>query len=215
MIRQRLLHQLISIGLIFVIGGCNALAMPIPPTSTPKPTRTLQPTSTPRPTFTATPLPPTCTPNAASTLSTPTALGDDFVFLRQVDNNGNPQAYGGVTSNPGESSVQIGGSNSAGFWKGEGGKIFNVALLDENSNKVFAVLDLKGVVRWDKDGNLIEGQDNFLRLEFASNQGKVQDITGKEIRYKGLLVTIEDGSTYFLYNFTYDFYGMIRQQTCA
>lgn len=63
MIHQRLSHQLVLIGLIFIILGCNSLAASTPTATPPPPTSTLTSTLVP----TRTQKPPTSTPAASPT----------------------------------------------------------------------------------------------------------------------------------------------------
>jgi len=154
-------------------------------------------------------------------------LDVDFVLFQS------DQAYSGLTPNTGESSIQIGGKilrktspqstiytiepssqigetkKYAGFWIGLPGKTYNVAFSDKFNKKV-AVVELRGAVRWYKDGNLMRGERNFLRMALESN-GVNQLIIKREAKNGGIEVTLEDGSTFFLYEFSHDFTGLIEK----
>ena len=186
----------------------------IPPTNTPR-----LPTFTPKPTATVPPPTPTCTPFPVAVEATDApaiaSASEDFVFQIQSGKDGKPQAYGGITSEAGSSNVQIGGGKkNAGFWKSESAKIYRVAFYDETTRKLFALIDLRGIVRWSKNGDLVEGEENFLKMELAGKQGVYQKIITWEATNGGLNITIENGAAFFLSNFSYDFSGLIRPQQC-
>jgi len=128
----------------------------------------------------------------------------------QVDDRGNNQAMGGVILEEG-SSVAIGGdSQYAGLWKGLPGKRYRVAFYAPVGTFV-AIVELRGTVRWNGDGNLFEGVDNFLKIETSDASGVNQDIIARELAEDGLIVTTKEGDSFKLYGFSWDFSGFVKK----
>ena len=149
-----------------------------------------------------------------TTLNIGEGMGGDIALNVQTDAQGNQLATGGVTVKQGdEVSFDYRGSlktATAGFWNGKEGKTFTVLFRDQEGNK-FAIIALKGEVRWNTDRNVSTGKDNFLKITTKTASDKELKIVQRELVDGKLQITAEDGVKYIIYSLSCDFTGTIEK----
>ena len=101
-------------------------------------------------------------------------------------------------------------TSTAGFWKGcESKGIQNRhlparpgSLSSEQSPWVF--IEVRGLVRWNKDRNIIDGKENFIKISNIHSNNTLA-ITKREIKEGVLFVSSEDGTNYKIYGLSPNF----------
>ena len=143
-----------------------------------------------------------------TTINIAKGTNGDISLNVQLGKDGQPAVTGGVTVKGGDS---VGFDNrgslktdTAGFWKGTGGRTYTVLFRDAKGNGLLLV-EVQGEVRWNKDRNISQGAQNFLRL--ATKDDTFVPISSRETKSGRLVVTAQDGSVFTLYNFSNDFTG--------
>ena len=131
--------------------------------------------------------------------------GKDFSLIIQQGDNGKYLATGGLTAPPGETQITIGDDDKyAGFWEALIDTTYTVSVYSDTKSVMIAILELKKVVRWDKDGKLTEGKENFLRIKFLRDEELFKDIVKREF-HDGYLTLSTDSNVLILKRFYYKF----------
>lgn len=170
------------------------------------------------PTSTPTPIPVSPTDESIAptgTLPPPTAeeeadeteVGE--IVLQVQAQEGKAAAEGGVLLPAGESvsfdAVGRPESGVAGFWRSIDDAKYTVLFVDPDG-EILSLVQLRGAVRWDKQANLIEGKESFLRIQVES--GIWLDIVDREVVNGQLSLVDENGDGYVVLG-----YGALFQGT--
>jgi len=119
---------------------------------------------------------------------------------------------GGITVKGGEKvSFDEYGSlktNISGFWKPESDIPFWAVFRDSRGDD-YALIEIKGTIRWNDKRNLIEGKENFLRIVTRFNKEKYINISKRTFKNGFLKITTEEGKSFLLKKFSPDFTGLI------
>ena len=133
--------------------------------------------------------------------------------LQVQSQGGSPAAEGGITLSPGESiSFDAAGrpeGGLAGFWRSIDDAKYTVLFLDQDG-QVLALVELQGLVRWDKESNLVEGEGSFLRIQVES--GVWLDIVDRNLNNGQLSLTDENGDQYVVMEFGALFEGIMTRK---
>lgn len=137
----------------------------------------------------------TAPPPVAEQDAAETEVGE--VVLQVQTQEGQPAAEGGVMLPAGASisfdSVGRPESGIAGFWRSMDDATFTVLFRNQDGG-ILSLVELQGVVRWDEEANLIEGEESFLRIQVES--GTWLDIVARETLDGQLSLTDENGDEY-------------------
>jgi len=140
-------------------------------------------------------------------------LRGDISMISQVDEQGQTDAVGGITiKDEGSVSFYASGSlatKTAGFWSSINGKKYHVRVYDQNGNS-YAIIEIQGLVRWDKNRNVIEGKENFLRIKTTDDPNIFIEITNRTINKAGeLIISTLNGPKFKITDLSSNFYGTI------
>jgi len=147
-----------------------------------------------------------------TTLNIGKGMDGDVSLFVQTDNQGMKLMVGGVTVVEGDKvSFDIRArlaTDTAGFWKAQEGNNYKVLFWNEKGEKS-AIIEIRGLVRWDKTRNVTQGAENFLRIETLNDPGKYIKITNQEFVNGRLILTTEEGGRFSIYNLSPDPSGTI------
>jgi hypothetical protein len=94
-------------------------------------------------------------------------------------------------------------TNTAGFWRGKKGKEYSVRLYNA-AGRYVAIVELKGLVRWNTDRNVTDGNENFLRISTDPKTDEFVKIGARGTK-DGSLHIAADGVFYRIYDLSCDF----------
>jgi hypothetical protein len=148
-----------------------------------------------------------------TTLNIDNKMKGDIDLHVQIDID-KPCGFGGITVKGGERvSFDKNGfltTDTPGFWRVEKGKSPN-GLFKSIDGKNYALIKLKGNIRWDNNKNLTDGQESFFEISTIENKDKFYKIVDSKYRKERLIIITEKNEKYILYNFSPLLIGTIEK----
>ncbi len=142
---------------------------------------------------------------------------DEFATSAQTDEKGSICASGGITVKEEEKVTKVSFDHNSflitdvsGFWKGREGQSYRVSFFGKKG-KINALVELEGIVRWNKQRKITEGLNCFEKIMTSEEEGKWYSITKRVIKNGNLLVTSAKGETFILSNYSPEFKGSIEK----
>jgi len=96
------------------------------------------------------------------------------------------------------------------YWNTIGGNTANVSLYDEKTRAVVALAQIKGRIQFTLDGDFETGAEaGFVQLQVSEQKDKWLTITKRELAKGRVILTVETGKVYTIYNADSNFRALI------